>query len=155
MNKTCAFFGHSMFVKCRLDYKKFKDFVESLVLKNFSIFLVGTYGEFDEICLNVCLTLKEKYSHIRICKVFSSVSKQIKEHGINPTIEYISYEIEQLHFKQRITQTNRIMIDKADIVVCFIDKNITNSGALQSIKYAFKQNKNVINVFELCNKKEP
>ncbi len=47
--KVCAFFGHSMFVKCRLDFELLKNTIEDLIINHgVGIFFVGTHGEFDE-----------------------------------------------------------------------------------------------------------
>ncbi len=61
----------------------------------------------------------------------------------------ISYPIEHLHFKQRITETNKFMIEDANFIVCYVDTDITNSGAKKAVNYANKQNKIVINLYKI------
>lgn len=147
MNKVCAFFGHSMFVFCRLNYDKLKNTIEKHILSGFSTFLIGCYGEFDKMSLRACLDLKDKYPEIKICKVYANISKLMKEKGINTKIEYISYPVEHFHYKNRIIQTNKIMVNNADLIICYDDIEITNSGAFKAINYAYKQNKKVVNLF--------
>ena len=148
MNKVCAFFGHSMFVKCRLDFNKLKKIIKDLILSNFSTFLVGTHGEFDEMCLKACLELKEIFPNIKILKVYANISSLTKVDNIDRKFEIVSYLVEDLYFKRRITQTNKYMVDDADIIVCYVDKTISKSGALSAVKYALKQNKTIVNLFE-------
>ncbi len=146
MNEVCAFAGHSMFVECRLNFEKLKNTIEELIISGVCEFLFETHGEFDKMCLNACLNLKEKYSHIKICRVFSNVSALLREKN-NNNVENICYDIENFHFKQRITKTNEFMIDKADVVVFYVDIDITNSGASKTYKYAIKKNKKIINLY--------
>ncbi len=146
--KTCAFFGHSMFVECRLDFKKLKDTIKNFVLLGFSSFLIGTHGEFDNLCLKACLELKKEFSHIEINKVYTSFTRSLKEKNISNSVNYISYPIELFHYKQRITQFNIFMVDDADVVICYVDETLKNSGVVKAIKYAYKQNKIIYNLFE-------
>ena len=39
------------------------------------------------------------------------------------------------------------MVDKADLIICFIEEN--TGGAWQTIQYAIAQEKNIINLAEL------
>lgn len=48
------------------------------------------------------------------------------------------------HFKGTMQMRNKIMVDRADLVVCFIDH--FSGGAYQTIKYAEEQNKKIINI---------
>ena len=54
MKKVCAFFGHSMFVKCRLERDSLKNTIKKQIVDGVKIFYVGTHGEFDEMVLSVC-----------------------------------------------------------------------------------------------------
>ncbi len=148
MKNVCSFFGHSMFVECRIDLKKFKTTIETLIKKGVHTFLVGNHGEFDKLALQTCLELKDKYSHIKIIKVLSNISSFSKEKLHNKNIEIITYPIEQYHFKQRILKTNQFMIDNSDVIVAFVDMREIKSGAKQAILYALRKNKQIINLFE-------
>ena len=147
MKKVCAFFGHSMFVECRLNKELLKNTIEKLIVDGVETFLVGSHGEFDKMCLTACCSLKEKYPNIKICKVYTNIHSLIKEENYNNKIEKISYSIENFHYKQQITKSNEMMVNSADVVVCYADFNLTNSGAVKSIKYAQKLNKKIINLF--------
>ena len=49
-----------------------------------------------------------------------------------------------VHFKSALKIRNREMVDRADLVVCFIDHE--SGGAYQTIQYAKRQNKKIINL---------
>ena len=135
-----------MFVECRLSYEKLKNTIENLISKGVDEFLIGTHGEFDKMCLLACISLKKVYSNIKIFKVYSSISKILKEPKIKH-IENVCFNIEQFHYKQRIKKSNEFMIDKADIIVCYVDENLNHSGAKTSFVYAKKKNKKIINLY--------
>ena len=76
-----------------------------------------------------------------------------------PTAEYInnqnyfedyysdidtSYATSKAHPKSAIQIRNREMVDRADLVICYILHN--EGGAYKTVKYASKQNKPIINL---------
>ena len=149
MDKVCAFIGHSMFVRCKLSLEVLKNTIENLVNIGVETFLIGSHGEFDEICLEVCCSIKDKYPYINIYKVCTNLYTIMKEKNYNKKVEIISYPIENFHYKQQITKSNEMMIDRANYIVCYVDETTFNSGALKSFKYAKKKNKQIINLFKI------
>ena len=144
--KICSFAGHSRFVECRLDFEKLINTLQELINNGVEEFLVGNHGEFDRMALHACLFLKKNNPQIKVTKVFSSINALLKE-PTNKNIQNICYDIEEVHFKRKITQTNEIMIEKSDVVVCYVDEQITHSGAKNSLNYAKKKNKKIINLY--------
>ena len=59
----------------------------------------------------------------------------------------ISYTASKAYPKSAIQIRNREMVDKADLIICFIEEN--TGGAWQTIQYAIAQEKNIINLAEL------
>lgn len=57
------------------------------------------------------------------------------------------YPIENEHFKNRITMSNRYMIDDSDLVIAYVDMKFNRSGAKKSFSYASKTKKVVIIFF--------
>lgn len=53
------------------------------------------------------------------------------------------------HFKEAMQIRNRNMVDRADLIICYIERN--EGGAYQTVQYAKKQNKTIINLHELLN----
>lgn len=143
--KTCAFFGHRLWHV--LSFDTLFSFVKNLVEeKNITRFLVGNHGKFDALAREVCLRIAEIYPHIEICFVENGKEKHQFPIGVN--VKILNYFVEQFHFKARITQTNRCIVDDCDIVVCWVDMNIVNSGARRAVVYAQKQGKEIFNLYD-------
>jgi len=51
------------------------------------------------------------------------------------------------HFKGAIQKRNRHMVDRADLLICFVEKE--EGGAYQTMQYALKSGKKVINIFDM------
>ena len=56
----------------------------------------------------------------------------------------ISYAASKAHPKSAIQIRNREMVDRADLVICYIEHN--EGGAYKTVKYASEQNKPIINL---------
>ena len=48
------------------------------------------------------------------------------------------------HFKAAMQIRNRHMVDRSDLVICYVEHN--SGGAYQTMQYALKQEKEVINL---------
>ena len=51
------------------------------------------------------------------------------------------------HYKQRITLSNRQMIDGCDTLICYVDEHVYRSGAKTAMCYAKKKGLKIINLF--------
>lgn len=118
--------------------------------------MIGCYGDFDRLALEVTKSLKQIYKHINIRLVFTSLSFLKKYFGESYAdylnffgIETVVYDFEEVYFKKRISYTNMCMVDGCDIVVCYVDFNRTTSGAKNTVKYAIKKGKKIVNLFGL------
>lgn len=151
--KTISFFGHSNLkgvnLRNRLE-KVIKSYIASDVK-----FLIGVHGEFDRLALSICRDLQRTYSNINITVIFTSLNvlKKNKEElcstaDLYADVETMVYDIEEVYFKQRINISNRKMIDNSDLIICYVDMNISKSGAKNAILYAMKNNKEIINLFK-------
>ena len=157
MRKT-TFIGHRSF--CRIGIKeKLTNIVENEINNGCKNFIIGSHGEFDEMALDVCRSLRCKYEDIVIEVVLTSLHKIKKPIGFNDEyeIEYIPpyfdvlttmYEIDDVYFKNKIFVSNKKMVDECDTLICYVDKNRRPSGAVKILNYAKKTNKKIINVFE-------
>ena len=148
---TVAFFGHryidnSFQIADRLDI-----IIEKLIKeKPFVEFLVGKDGEFDQLVSSAIRRAKRNFRddnsfHILVLPY----PKAQYVDNIESFEEYYD-EIEiceassAAHFKAAIQIRNREMVDRADLIVCCIDHE--SGGAYQTVKYAKKQNKEIINL---------
>ena len=118
---------------------------------------MGTHGDFDKEALNVCRELRKKYKDIKIEVVITSFT-QIKPFYDNifgkeiykpyDDVETVMYEIEEIYFKNKITKSNKQMIDSCDTLICYVDENYyRSSGALTAYKYAKKKGLQIVNLF--------
>lgn len=151
--KTISFFGHSNLKGVNLR-NRLEKVIKSYIASNVRFF-IGIHGEFDSLALSICRELKAKYSNINITVVFSSLSvlNKNKEElcstaDLYADVDTMVYDIEEVYFKQRINISNRKMIDNSDLIICYVDMNISKRGAKYAIVYAMKKNKKIINLFK-------
>lgn len=147
---TCAFFGHRLW--SIVDFDTLFNFVNNLVKeKNITRFLVGNHGKFDDLACSVCLKIIKTCPQIKLCIVNSNPRPTKHERfslaDCYRQCEEISYFVENVHFKARITETNKHMVDDCDLVVCCVDMAITSSGARRAVSYAQKKGKEIFNLY--------
>ena len=63
------------------------------------------------------------------------------------------FEIEDLHFKRQITESNKRMIDGCDVMICYVDTKRYRSGAKTALNYAKRKGLTIINCYD--EKDEP
>ncbi len=153
---TIAFFGHryienpnnveSLLEQQIIKYIQNKEYVE---------FLVGRNGEFDSCVSSVIHRVRKKYR-----KDNSSLSLMLPyltaEYSKNKSYfeDYydnieISYAALNAHPKAAIQHRNREMTDRADLIICYVKNN--SGGAYQTVKYASKIKKQIINLADSDN----
>ena len=115
-------------------------------------FLVGRDGEFDQFASSAVLRVQKRYrddnSSLILVLPYARAEHLNNEdpfHDYYTDVE-ISYEASKAHPKAAIQIRNREMVDRADLIICYVEHE--KGGALQSVQYALKQNKNVINLAE-------
>ena len=150
-NFTVAFFGHRYLdnpfqIEERLDI-----IIEKLIRENECVeFLVGRDGEFDQFVSSAVRRAKRHYRDDNNFLVL--VLPYPKAEYLN-NVEYFEEYYDEIeicqasakaHFKDAIQIRNREMVDRADLIVCCIDHEY--GGAYQTIQYAKKQNKKIINL---------
>ncbi len=156
MSKKVAFIGH------RDAYRitdKLYNAIKNEIELGCNYFTMGTYGNFDEFALSACRELRQQGHKIRIEVVITSLNQ------IKPQISYdvifgkdvyrpysdvetVMYEIEMCHYKQKIIESNKRMIDSCDTLICYYDNRISFGGTRIAVKYAEKMGKQIINLFE-------
>lgn len=159
--KTISFFGHrEIFNKNAVKQRLLKE-LERLIPQGYTKILIGYHGSFNALSLSVCLYYKRNVNkNININVVFTSFSLLKKDEYGNSRIDFykdndcetLFYDIEDIHYKNRITYSNKKMVDESDIIICYVDMNSYKSGAKTAVKYALKQNKKVINLYDKDDK---
>ena len=156
---TVSFFGHR-----EIDhFAKAEEQTERIIRKlidehSYVEFLVGRDGEYDQIVSSAIRSVKELCGDECICHTL--VLPYLKAEYINNIESFEEYydEIEiceasaAAHPKAAIQIRNRAMVDRSDFVVCCIEHN--SGGACQTVRYAGKQGKQIVNVMNFENDTE-
>ena len=148
---TVAFFGHRYIDNpFRIEERLEEHIYRLLAEKEYVDFLVGRDGEFDQFASSAVLRLRKRYrddnSSLILVLPYARAEYLNNEetyHNYYSEVE-ISYEASKAHPKAAIQIRNREMVDRADLILCCIERE--QGGAWQTIQYAIKQGKTVINL---------
>lgn len=150
---TVAFFGHRYID----DPLKVEELLEEQIRKlinekEYVDFVVGRNGEFDQCVSSTVLRVRKNVrdDNSALVLVLPYVTAEYlnnKEyfHDYYTDVE-ISYSASMAHPKSAIQIRNREMVDRADLVICYIENK--EGGAWQTLKYAMEKEKNIINLAE-------
>lgn len=145
-----AFIGHRQIFGDNV-YKRVIAAVADEVRDGCTQFTMGTHGEFDRLALYACKYLRQTNPDIRIEVVITSLNAigANKPNSKYSDIETVMYEIENTHFKQQITLSNRQMIDSCTTLICYVDTASTaRSGARAAMNYAKAHGLKIVNLFK-------
>lgn len=150
---TVAFFGYREIDNpFKIEERLEEEIYRLLGEKEYVNFLVGRDGEFDQFASSAVLRVRKRYRDDNSSLIL--VLPYPKADYLN-NVEYyeeyyseieISHAASVVHPKAAIQIRNREMVDSADLIICYIEHE--KDGAWQSVQYALKQNKNVINLAE-------
>ncbi len=145
-------FGHRDFYAYRNLEKDLPLILEGLFKeKEYINIFVGRDGEFDIFASSVVkraqkIFEKEKLS---LTLVLPYVKKDIDLFAKYYDDIIIPESIGRSHPKSAITKRNKWMIEKSDLLICYVEKNF--GGAYNALKYAEKLGKKTINLSNFCN----
>ena len=148
---TVAFFGHRYIDNpFRIEERLEEHIYRLLAEKEYVDFLVGRDGEFDQFASSAVLRVRKRYrddnSSLILVLPYARaeyLNNEESYHNYYSEVE-ISYEASKAHPKAAIQIRNREMVDRADLILCCIERE--KGGAWQTIQYAIKQGKTVINL---------
>lgn len=149
MSNKVTFIGHRILLQSNIQ-QLLKSAIENEIQSGCKNFIVGSHGEFDKTVLDILLTLKIIYPEIKIKVVITNYNPKIQDEVIikeNQKYETVMFEIEDLHPKQRITASNKQMIDSCDTLICYVRPNAWKSGAKTALNYAQKKGLKIINLY--------
>lgn len=141
-----TFIGHSSVRNCnQLSEKIRKAIVDNTKTDDEIIFYCGGYGDFDNLCAKVCNIIKEERPNSETIFVSPYISKTHQAIA-NPHLYDLTLypPLETVPLKFAISKRNEWMIDRADLVIAYIDH--TFGGAYKSFCYARRKKKIVINI---------
>lgn len=156
---TVAFFGHRYIGNVAAVEEGLENTIFSLLRdKEYVDFLIGRNGEFDQLVSSAVLRCKKKYRDDNSSLVLmlpyptaEYLNNQCSYEDYYDDIE-ISYEASKAHPKAAIQIRNREMVDRADLIVCYIEHN--SGGAYRTVQHARKQGKTIINLADRINREE-
>ena len=142
-----AFFGHRRIDRLGEIEERLVPILKELILtKEYVEFYIGRNGEFDEFVASVIKRVQkqtDKQNSVLILTLPYAV-KDIEYYADYYDEIVIPDTIGKAHPKGAITLRNRWMADTADLVIAYIERE--EGGAYAAVKYADKNNKNVINL---------
>lgn len=148
---TVAFFGHRYID----DMFKVEELLEEQIRKlinekEYVDFLVGRNGDFDQCVSSTVLRVRKNVRDDNSALVLvlpyptaEYLNNEVYFHDYYTDVD-IAHAASKAHPKAAIQTRNREMVDRADLVICFVEKNF--GGAYKTIEYAKKQNKTIINI---------
>ena len=153
---TVSFFGHRYIDNFFAVDKKLEELVrELLATKSYVEFLVGRDGEFDQIVASTVKAVKRSVGDDNSALVWVLAYPKAEYTNNEESFDDYYDEIEvcgassQCHFKSAIQVRNQNMVDRSDLVVCFVNQD--SGGAYSTLQYAKKQKKQIINLAESEN----
>ncbi len=148
---TVAFFGHRYVDNIIKIENLLEEQIRKLIDENEYVdFLVGRNGDFDQCVSSSVLRVRKKYrddnSSLVLVLPYPTAEYLNNEEYYHDY--YTDVEISQVasvaHPKSAIQIRNREMVDRADLIICCIEHE--KGGAWQTVQYAMKQGKTVINL---------
>ncbi|MGN0593411.1 MAG: hypothetical protein ACI4JQ_09205 [Ruminococcus sp.] len=154
---TVSFFGHRNVSQVSLIEKRLEAVIQRLLAeKEYVEFLVGRSGEFDQLASSAVRrakrTLWDDNSALVLVLPYPTAEYQKNEdsfHRYYDEIE-ICQNSAAAHFKSAMQIRNWEMVDRSHLVVCCIEHD--SGGAYQTVQYARKQQKRIVNLADLSTK---
>ena len=148
---TVAFIGHRYIDNpFRIEERLEKHIRRLLAEHEYVDFLVGRNGDFDQYASSAVLRIRKRYRDDNSALVLvlpyptaEYLNNEEYYHDYYTDVE-ISHAASKAHPKSAIQIRNREMVDRADLILCCIERE--NGGAWQTVQYAMKQEKTVINL---------
>lgn len=148
-----AFFGHRYVDNILKVEELLEEQIRKLLDENEYVeFLVGRNGDFDRCASSSVIRVRKRYrddnSALVLVLPYQTAEYQSNEESFHDyyTDAEISYEASKSHPKAAFRIRNREMVDRADLIICYIDH--LSGGALNTVQYAIEQGKDVINLAE-------
>ena len=142
-----AFFGHRRIDRLGEIEERLVPILNELILtKEYVEFYIGRNGEFDEFVASVIKRVQKQLDRGNSVMILTLpyTVKDIEYYADYYDEIVIPDAIGKAHPKGAITLRNRWMADTADLVIAYIERE--EGGAYAAVKYADKNNKNVINL---------
>ena len=134
---TVSLFGHREIENLFALEKKLVPVIKDLLQKNeYTSFLIGRNGEFDEFSASVIKRIKNSYgsecAELNLILPYTTSKLEYYEKYYDNLI--IPENLHKAHYKSAIVLRNRWMVEKSDLIIVYIERN--SGGAYSAMKYA-------------------
>ena len=139
-----AFCGHKNVYETELVSQQVKQIILGLVKEGADTFLLGGYGSFDSIAAITVRELKKDYPGLRSILVLPYLNR-----GYDASLydESVYPPIEDVPKKFAISRRNEWMVEKADVIIAYVDHD-WGGAAATTLRYAERKKKRIINVVQ-------
>ena len=147
---TVSFFGHRIIEQPLLIEQSLEELISSLLRsKEYVEFLVGRNGDFDQLVSSAICRCKREIrednsAHVWVLPYATADYRDNEEDYRAYYDEIEVFDSAGKHFKAAFQARNRNMVDRADLVVFYVERN--EGGAYQTMRYAIQQGKQYINL---------
>ena len=141
-----TFVGHSQLYDTAQLQAQLRDAIEEIIRHNETTFYCGGYGCFDSICARIVKEMKAAYPKTRSAFVAPYRSEKAlraaRESNLYDEILYAG--VENAPPRLAIIKRNEYMVDRADLILAFVDH--AWGGAYRTLSYAKKRKKTILNL---------
>ena len=149
---TVVFFGHRYIDDVLTVERVLCEWIRKLIdKKEYVEFLVGRNGDFDRIASSAVRRVKKEYrdDNSSLVLVLPYITAEYEKNKTEFEEYYdsieISFDAASAFPKAAIQLRNKRMVERADLIICCVERS---GGAKQAVEYAKKLGKPVINI---CN----
>lgn len=141
-----AFCGHADYTERINDEMKVLDFLETVLQGKDVYFYLGEYGAFDAFAYKCAKRFKLKQPNAKLVFItpYLDFNHKCFSHIGDEFDEIIYPELEDVPLKFAISQRNKWIVNKSDLLICYIAHNY--GGAYSMCTYAKKKNKKIYNI---------
>ena len=149
-----TFIGHRELIETEDLREKIKTTIIKNINKNIeTTFYCGGYGDFDNICAQVCRKIKRDGFRCNIVYVTPYISEaqqqkikyltdlKLYDSSLYPSLENIPYRL-------CIVKRNEWMVNNSDLVIAYVSHSY--GGAHRALEFAKQKKKNIINLAPNC-----
>ena len=147
LKTTVSFTGHRV-LRNDFNVDNLKEVINNLLIKGFRTFLVGMAMGFDLKCAEVLLEKKKEFNiDVIACIPCKNQDKFFKNEEKDRYQEYLKKVDKIVCFSDEYTNgcmqiRNRYMVDNSSVLIAYL--KYFKGGALYTVNYAKKQNKEII-----------
>ncbi len=118
------------------------DSINNLIVEGADRFLFSGYGSFEDLCIDAINELKNEYDHIRTGLIVPYKNRMLDRNKY----DYIEhFNCDKVAFKDVITMKNEHMVDKADVLLTYLEVEVGDMEKVLS--YAREKGKRIINLY--------